>query len=133
MKGQRTEVPSELGLINSTAQRTACLELTSGNVFFSGPKLSCNYMVIVIMFYLNHGNHSISACWTGTFAFTFQNRFSLICLLSFEKPNQIKIPELIHRGGTFLQVLCSEGLEGGDQEELLVCSLEWCSHTKTQF
>lgn len=37
MKGQRTEVPGELGLINSTAQRAAALELTPGDAFSLGP------------------------------------------------------------------------------------------------
>jgi len=40
------------------------------------------------------------------------------------KPNQIKIPDLIQRGGPVLQVLYSEGLERGDPEELLLYSLE---------
>lgn len=52
---------------------------------------------------------------------TFQKRFSLTCLLNFEKSNEVKIHELIQRGGTLLQVLLSAGLEGGVQKEQ-------CSH-----
>lgn len=76
------------------------------------------------MFHLNHVNDSISACWAEIFAFIFQKRFSLTYLLNFEKSNEVKIHELIQRGGTLLQVLLSEGLEGGVQKELLVFSLE---------
>lgn len=42
------------------------------------------------------------------FAFTFQSMFSLICLLDFEKPNQMKIDELLQRGE--LRELCSKVL-----------------------